>query len=123
MFRTLAYAFLDVLFLAGTLSAFEAVGTIQKVDAAAGMLVIHAGNQDRTVKVVDDVKVLDAKGKPLPEGLRAKELIAGVEATFTIEPENGGPRSKPFNSANGKLPRSNCQMAVRIRSASSRSRK
>jgi hypothetical protein len=91
MFRTLAYTIIAVLFLADHLPAFEAEGTIQKIDAATGVFVIHAGNQDRTVKVVDNVKVLDAKGKPLPEGLQAKELIAGVEATFTIEPENGRP--------------------------------
>ena len=91
MIRTLANAIVAILFLTSPLSAFEAVGTIQKVDAAAGVLVIHAGNQDRTVKVVDDVKVLDAKGKPLLEGLQAKELISGVEVTFTIERENDQP--------------------------------
>src|SRR5436190_3619020 len=94
MFRKLAHIIVVVLILARSLSAFEAVGTIQKVDAAGGVLIIHAGNQERTVKVVDDVKVLDAKGKPLPEGLRAKEMIAGAEATFTIEPENGRPTIK-----------------------------
>src|SRR5690242_6093806 len=104
MFRTLAYTIIAVLFLADHLSAFEAEGTMQKIDAAAGVLVIHAGNQDRTVKVVDNVKVLDAKGKPLPEGLQAKELIAGVEATFTIEPENGRPTIKAIQLGKRQSP-------------------
>ena len=104
MFRTHAYTIIAVLILAGHLSAFEAEGTVQKVDAAAGMLVIHAGNQDRTVKVVDNVKVLDTNGKPLPEGLRAKELIVGVEATFTIEPENGRPTIKAIQLGKRQTP-------------------
>jgi hypothetical protein len=94
MFRTLTYAIIAVLFLARPLAAFEAVGTIQKVDAVAGVLVIHAGNQDRTVKVVDDVKILDTSGKPLPDGLNAKELSSGAEVTFTIEMQNGVPTVK-----------------------------
>jgi hypothetical protein len=104
MFRTLTYAIIAVLFLARPLAAFEAVGTIQKVDAVAGALVIHAGNQDRTIKVVDDVKVLDANGKPLTNGLQAKELKEGIEATFTIEPENSRPIIKVIQLGKRQAP-------------------
>jgi hypothetical protein len=77
--------------IAGGILAFEASGTIQKVDADKGVLVIRVGGQDRTVKTDKNVKVLDRDGQALAGGVQAKELKAGVEATFTIEPENKEP--------------------------------
>src|SRR2546426_11014331 len=71
--RFVAAAFGLVLF-AGGLLAFEAVGTIQKVEADKGILHIHANGQDRTVRLAKDVKVLGNDGKDLAGGLRAKEL-------------------------------------------------
>ena len=44
--------------------AFDAVGTIKKVDTEKGVLYIHANGQDRTVKFDKDVKVLGTDGKP-----------------------------------------------------------
>jgi hypothetical protein len=76
---------------AGSLLAFDAVGTIKKVDADRGVLFIHANGQDRTVKVAKDVKVQGADGKALADGLRAKELKEGAEVTVTVEREEGGP--------------------------------
>ena len=45
--------------LAGSLLAFEVPGTIQKVDAEKGVLVIKVNGQERTVKADKSVKVLD----------------------------------------------------------------
>ena len=67
------------LLLVGSLSAFEVVGTIKNVDPDRGVLVIHANNQDHTVKADKDIKVLDRDGKDLADGLKSKELKEGVE--------------------------------------------
>src|SRR5262245_2429447 len=88
--RTVA-GLLTLLLVVGSLPAFDAVGTIKKVDADKGVLHIHANGQDRTVKVARDVKVRDADGKELADGLRAKELKEGAEVTVTVEREDGGP--------------------------------
>ena len=67
MYRFFA-AVVGLCVLAGAVTAFEAVGTIQKVDAEKGVIQVHAGGQDRTVKVAKDAKVLDKNGKELPDG-------------------------------------------------------
>jgi hypothetical protein len=43
------------------------------------------------VKADKCIKVLDRQHKELAGGLKSKELTEGVEATFTIEPENKEP--------------------------------
>jgi hypothetical protein len=75
----------------GRAPAFDAVGTIKKVDADKAVLSIHANGQDRTVKIDKEVKVLGADGKPLADGLKAKELKEGAEVTVTVERGNDGP--------------------------------
>lgn len=80
-----------LLVLVGSLPAFEAVGTIEKVDAEKGVLVIQVNGRERTVKVDKTVKVLDAKGNELADGLKSKELKEGAEATFTVERANNEP--------------------------------
>jgi hypothetical protein len=71
--------------------AFEAVGTIQKVDVEKKVLYIHARGQDRTVRIAEDVKVLGDDGKDLKDGLRAKELKEGAVVTVTVEPMDNKP--------------------------------
>jgi hypothetical protein len=80
-----------VVLLAGRLLAFEVPGTVQKVDAEKGTLVIRVNGQDRHVKADASIKVLDKEGKELADGLKSKELKEGVEATFTIEQEKNEP--------------------------------
>jgi hypothetical protein len=88
MFLTAAFGLL----LVTTCSlAFEAVGTIKKVDVEKSLLYIHANGQDRTVKIAADVKVRGTDGKPLADGLKAKELKEGTEVTVTVEQEGGSP--------------------------------
>jgi hypothetical protein len=91
MYRTWAVVVFALLLFCSSLAAFEATGTIKRVDAADGTLIVQAGGQDRTVAVKQDLKVLDAEGSPLKDGLRAKELHEGVAATFTIERIQGKP--------------------------------
>jgi hypothetical protein len=85
------FALCIVVWSVGCLVAFEATGTIQKVNTEKGILVIRVNGQDRSVKADKSIKVLDREGKELPAGLKSKELTAGIEATFTIEPEMGEP--------------------------------
>jgi hypothetical protein len=74
-----------------TARAFEAVGTINKVDADRGVISIHANGGDHRVKVAGDAKILGADGKPLADGLRSRELKEGVEVTVTVEPVDNQP--------------------------------
>ena len=73
------------LLLVGGLLAFDVVGTIKKVDADKGVLIVNANGQDRTLKAAKDLKVLDAKGKDLADGLKSKELKEGAQVTLTVE--------------------------------------
>lgn len=86
--------------LAGQLRAFEAAGTIKKVDADKGVLYIFANGQDRTVKIDKEVKVLGLDGKALPDGLKAKELKEGAEVTVTVERGGNEPIIKAIRLGN-----------------------
>jgi hypothetical protein len=89
--REFILAMIGAAIVAAAAPAFDAVGTIKKVDAEKGVLYIHANGQDRTVKIDKDVKVLGTDGKPLADGLKAKELKDGAEVTVTVEREGDGP--------------------------------
>lgn len=91
MCRRFVIAVVGVLFLAGIARALEAVGTIKKVDADSGMLIIFANGQDRKLRADKNIKVLNMKGKPLADGLKSKDLKEGAEVTITVEFENGMP--------------------------------
>ena len=82
--------------------AFDAVGTLKKVDADKGVLFIHANGQDRTVKIDKEVKVLDADGKPLADGLKSKELKEGAEVTVTVDRGADGPVIKAIRLGKGQ---------------------
>ena len=86
-----AVACCALVLVAGGLLAFEAVGTVRKVDTEKGTVVIRVNGQDRTVKTDKAIKVWGKDGKELAGGLKAKELTEGGEATFTVEPENNEP--------------------------------
>jgi hypothetical protein len=80
-----------ILLTGGMAAAFDAVGTIRKVDADEGTIHVFAGGQERNVRVAKDAKFLDEAGKPLADGLKAKELKSGADVTLTVEPMNGRP--------------------------------
>lgn len=87
MVRFFAAALIGTLACAGGLPALEAVGTLKSVDAGTGVVVVFANGQDRTLKADKNLQVLDARGKVLADGLKAKELKAGAEVTVTVERE------------------------------------
>jgi hypothetical protein len=93
MLRLFLSALLVCIF-AASLAAFDAIGTIMKVDVEKNVLYINANGKDRTVNIDKDVKVLDKDGKPLADGLKSKELKEGVEVTVTVEPVDGQPTIK-----------------------------
>ncbi len=83
MRRLLSFAFLVL--LAVDASALEAVGTLKSVDAEKGVVVVVANGQNRTLKADAKLKVLDAKGEAIADGLKSKELKEGAEVTVTVE--------------------------------------
>src|SRR6185312_8711879 len=85
-FRCSCLSLLVLLAAAGSARAFDAVGTIKKFDAEKRTIVLHANGQDHSPRIADDVKVLDARGDELKDGLRSKELKEDVEVTVGIEP-------------------------------------
>ena len=89
MLRSLACAVAGLLIGAAGLLAFEVRATIKKIDPDKGLVVFTANQQDRTLKIPGDVKILDADGKELAGGLRASGLKEGAEVTLTVERVNG----------------------------------
>jgi Cu/Ag efflux protein CusF len=89
-----------ILIMASGLRAFDAAGTIKKVDNEKGVLHIHANGQDRVVKLDKEVKVLGLDGKPLPDGIKANELKEGAEVTVTVEREDNQPVIKAIRLGN-----------------------
>jgi acetyl esterase/lipase/Cu/Ag efflux protein CusF len=85
MLRVLAYALVGLMLLAGRLPAFEVQGVVTKIDAEQRVLVVTAGQQPHTLRVPEGVKVLDAAGQELPDGLKAKDLREGARITIIAE--------------------------------------
>jgi enterochelin esterase-like enzyme/dienelactone hydrolase len=75
----------------GRTSAFEVGAVIKKIDVEKGVVVFMAGGMDRSAMVVKDAKVLDEEGKPLADGLGAKQLQPGTLVTLTIQGQGGKP--------------------------------
>ena len=72
MRRSLIAGTLGLLLLTGGALAdsFEATGTLAKVDADKGVLIIRANGQDHTARAARDIKILGLDGKELADGLR-----------------------------------------------------
>jgi hypothetical protein len=85
--RRVLLAVVAVLLVAVSLLAFEfdVAGTIRKIDAGSGDLLVYASGQDRSMKIDRDVKVLNTDGQPLTDGLNAKELKEGSNVTITLD--------------------------------------
>lgn len=89
---------LMVVMVTSMLSAVEREVVVKKVNPAEGTLIVAVGDQERTLKLSTDVPVLDAQGKPLAGGLKAKEL-EGATVTITVEPVDGTPVVKAIRLA------------------------
>lgn len=104
-----------VVLLVRGLLAFQVTGTIQKVDTEKGILVIRVNSQDRSVKADKSIKVLDREGKELADGLKSKELTAGIEATFAIEPETNEPIIKVIRLGKKETPNAKEKSSVGLK--------
>jgi hypothetical protein len=73
-------------------SAFEVVGIVKRVDPQRRTITVTAGGgQDHTIRVPEGVKVLDATGKDLPDGLGAKDLHEGTHVSLGVERDGDRP--------------------------------
>lgn len=66
-------------------AAFEARGTIRKVDPEKRILEVFSNGQLRVVPVAANARILDREGKELTGGLQSKELKDGAEVVLTVE--------------------------------------
>jgi hypothetical protein len=85
MQRAVLPALLAILVGASAARALEATGTVKKVDAENGTIVVFANGKDRDLKIAADVKVSGTDGKPLEGGIRAKELKEGTVVSVTVD--------------------------------------
>ncbi|HUV65295.1 MAG TPA: alpha/beta fold hydrolase [Sedimentisphaerales bacterium] len=83
--RSLAYAIGSLLMLVAQAPAFGVEGVVKRVDREQRRLVIVAGGRDHTIQAPASVKVLDAAGRELPEGFKAKDLREGAGVTLIVD--------------------------------------
>jgi hypothetical protein len=85
---------LGILVCAKSALALELTGTLTKVDAENGRVIVFANGEDRNLKIAENVKVFGTDGKPLPAGIKSTALQPGTAVTSTVEFEGGGPTLK-----------------------------
>lgn len=83
MLRSLLCAMVALLVFAGSALADEAKGKVKKIDADKKTVVVTVGDDDKEFTTDADTKILNAKDKPLKDGL--KSLKEGAEVTVTHE--------------------------------------
>jgi hypothetical protein len=83
--RRILIALSAVLLLTGRSSALDAVGKFKSVDLEKGVVTVFANGQDRLLKIDSNLKVLDAEGKELADGLKAPQFKDGTEVTVSVE--------------------------------------
>jgi hypothetical protein len=111
MRRTLVLALLTLLPRAVAAQELQAHGTLKKVDAEQGTMVVFANGQDRYLKIASDVKVAGLDGKPLAGGIKAPELREGADVTITVQVGGGdGPVLKGLRL--GRVELSNARPAA-----------
>lgn len=69
--------------------AAEVRAVVKRIDPGQRVLVVTAGQQQRTIRVPDGVKIMDAKGEDCPDGLRTNELREGMAITLVADRKDG----------------------------------
>ena len=82
--RLLVCAIGPLMMLVAQAPAFGVKGVVKRLDPEQRRLVIVAGGRDHTILAPAGVKVLDAAGGELPEGLKAKDLREGAVVTLIV---------------------------------------
>ncbi|HEX4131765.1 MAG TPA: hypothetical protein VHZ24_17150 [Pirellulales bacterium] len=89
------WPFVGALFLcalsAGRLPAFDVQAVIKSVDLGEGRLHVTALGQDRAIPITGSVKVFNAAGEELADGLKSAELKAGANVTLTLQRDGNRP--------------------------------
>lgn len=85
MLRTFACAMAGLVIAAGILLADEVKGKVKKVDTEKNTISIMVDGQEKTLKIGEGAKVLNAKGVALKEGIKDKALKAGAEVMVTTD--------------------------------------
>jgi len=91
-------------YLSAPLAAFEVRGVIKRVDLERKVLVVAAGGQERTIPLPQDVKVLDAGGQPLVDGLQSKELRDGAVVMLSVQRQGNRPELQEIRLGGGPGP-------------------
>jgi hypothetical protein len=94
MRRVFLTTLLALLLVGSSLLAFEAVGTLKKIDLEKERLFIQVGEKEHNARIAKDAKILGTDDKPLADGLKSKELKEGAAITITVEQEDGAPTIK-----------------------------
>jgi hypothetical protein len=91
MIRHASASILGILLFSQSALALEATGTVTRVDAEKGRIIVFANGQDRTLTLDRNVKILGTDGTPLSDGIRSTALRSGTAVTVTVEFEEGIP--------------------------------
>ncbi len=98
-------AFLLMLLIpGGTASALDVEAVVKSVDATQRRLVVRAGQQERTLTVPGDVRVLDAAGVSIAEGLGSQQIREGAKVSLEVEQKSGRPVLKSIRLGSGAQP-------------------
>ena len=86
---------------AGRLPGFEVQAVVKKLDLGQHVLHVTARDQDRAIPLNRDVKVLDAAGQPLADGLNSKNLQAGATVILSVERDGNQPVLRSIRTSGG----------------------
>src|SRR5205807_1718844 len=70
-----------------------------------GMILFDAGDRERNVRVARDLKVKNSAGKNDPDGLRSKQLKAGLRVTLSIGRTDDGPLIRAIQLSKAAAPK------------------
>ena len=84
-------AFTSVFCVASLALAFDVRATFRRIDREQHSVTVVANGNEHTARVSEQVEVIGADGKPIPERLAAKVIAEGASAQLTVENVGGRP--------------------------------
>lgn len=85
MLRVLLGTVVALLLFVGVAAAEEIKGKVKKVEPEKGYLTLTVGEKERLLIIRKETKLVDAEGKELEDGLKAKDFKEGAEIIATTE--------------------------------------
>lgn len=83
---------------------FQVTATLKSVDPDGRHVVVEGGGQERHLSVPAEVKVLDAEGQEISEGLRSDKLKPGIRLALTVQRGPSGPVLQSIRLEGGATP-------------------